>query len=286
MSAWRLADRSIELDHPVIMGVLNVTPDSFSDGGAFFGIDSALERAARLVADGAEIIDIGGESTRPGADPVSADVEISRVAPIIEQVSRTGVVVSVDTMKPEVARAAVEAGARIINDVTGFVNPAMRRVAADTGVGVVIMHMQGSPRTMQLDPHYDDVVTEVCDHLAARAALCVLDGVASSSICVDPGIGFGKTVEHNLALLDRLDRLVALGYPVMLGASRKSFLGRILGIEEPELRDGATAVTTALGVDRGAMVFRVHDPARSREAAALAWAIVESRVLRRHPGMT
>jgi dihydropteroate synthase len=286
MSVWHLADRSIELDHPVMMGVLNVTPDSFSDGGAFLGIDAALEQAARLVAGGAEIIDVGGESTRPGADPVPADVEISRVVPIIEQVARTGVVVSVDTMKPEVARAAISAGARIINDVSGFGDPAMRRVAADTGVGIVIMHMQGSPRTMQLDPRYEDVVTEVCNHLATRAGLCMAEGVAASSICLDPGIGFGKTVEHNLTLLDELDRLVALGYPVMLGASRKSFLGRILGLGEPELRDHATAVTTAMGVDRGAMVFRVHDPASSREAAALAWAIVESRVLRRHPGIT
>lgn len=281
MSVWSLGDRSIDLDHPVMMGVLNVTPDSFSDGGVFLDLERALVGAARLVADGAEIIDVGGESTRPGADPVPVELEICRVVPVIERVSRTGVVVSIDTMKPEVARAATEAGARIINDVSGFVDPAMRRVAADTGAGIVIMHMQGSPRTMQLDPHYDDVVTEVSDHLAGQAALCMADGVAASAICLDPGIGFGKTVEHNLRLLDRLDRVVALGYPVLLGASRKSFLGRILGIDEPELRDEATAVTTALGVDRGAMVFRVHDPARSRKAAALAWAIVEGRVPRR-----
>jgi dihydropteroate synthase len=284
MSTWRLCDRSIVLDHPVLMGVLNVTPDSFSDDGVFLDVDAAMQHAARLLADGAEIVDVGGESTRPGADPVGVDVEIARVVPVIEHLASGGVTVSIDTMKPEVARAAIDAGARIINDVTGFTDPAMRRVAAESGAGIVIMHMQGSPRTMQLEPRYGDVVAEVGDHLASQARQCIADGIDSSSICIDPGIGFGKTLAHNLELIDELGALVSLGYPVMVGASRKSFLGRILDIPEPGRRDLATAITTALAVERGALLFRVHDPASSRQAAAIAWAIVETRVLRHHSG--
>lgn len=284
MNLWCIRDTEIRLDHPVLMGVLNVTPDSFSDGGADADAAAALERAMRLVDSGAEIIDVGGESTRPGAEPVPAALELGRVIPVIQLLSAAGIVVSTDTMKPEVAIAAIEAGARIINDVSGFTDPAMRAVAAETGAGIVIMHMQGVPATMQEDPRYNDVVAEVVGFLGKRAEECIAAGVDRSSICLDPGIGFGKTIEHNLALLDELAVLVSLGYPVMVGASRKGFLGRIVDIPEANRRDLATAVTTALGVERGAMVFRVHEPGVSREAARLAWAMVESRALRHQPG--
>lgn len=284
MNLWRIRDTAIRLDHPILMGVLNVTPDSFSDGGADSDAEAAVERAMRLVESGAEIIDVGGESTRPGAEPVPATEEITRVATVIQRLSTARIVVSIDTMKPEVAKEAIGAGARIINDVTGFTDPTMRAVAAETGAGIVIMHMQGTPATMQDDPSYSDVVAEVVGFLGQRADECMAAGVDRSSICVDPGIGFGKTIAHNLALLDELDALVSLGYPVMVGASRKGFLGRILDIPEANRRDLATAVTTALGVERGAMVFRVHEPGVSREAARLAWAMVESRALRHQPG--
>jgi dihydropteroate synthase len=227
-----------------------------------------------LVAEGADVVDVGGESTRPGADPVPADVELDRVLPVIRGLAAAGIVTSVDTMKPEVADAALEAGAEIVNDVSGFGDPEMRAVAARWSCGVVIMHMQGDPRTMQLDPCYDDVVGEVGEHLADRARLCREAGVDAGSICVDPGIGFGKTVEHNLELLRRMDEIVALGYPVMVGASRKSFLGRLLDLPDPTERDLATAITVAMGVERGAILARVHEPVPSHQAARLAWAIV------------
>lgn len=286
MTGWRVRDRVLAVDGPLIMGVLNVTPDSFSDGGTYLDRAAAIERGRRLVADGAGVVDVGGESTRPGAEPVPAEVEIDRVVPVVEALSAEGIVVSVDTMKPEVAAAAVSAGASIINDVTGMTDPDMRRVAAVTGVGVVVMHMQGSPRTMQLDPTYDDVVSDVGRYLEEQATRCVADGIAQDVICIDPGIGFGKTVRHNLELIDGLGSLVELGYPVMLGASRKSFLGRLLDLAEPEQRDLATAITTALAVERGARVVRVHDPASSREAARLVRAILESRSPRRLTGLT
>lgn len=261
-----------------MVGILNVTPDSFSDGGAHLDTLAAITHARALTAAGAEVIDVGGESTRPGARPVEADEEAARVLPVIERLAAEGIVVSVDTMKPAVAAAAIEAGAEIINDVGGFSDPGMRELAAATGAGIVIMHMQGTPRTMQDDPRYGDVVGDIRAFLADRARVCLAAGVEPASICVDPGIGFGKTSAHNLELIDRLDELASLGYPVMVGASRKSFLGRLLDIPEPSERDAATAVVTALAVERGAMIFRVHDPASSREAARLAWAIVESRV--------
>jgi dihydropteroate synthase len=267
----------VDLDRPLLMGVLNVTPDSFSDGGRLTDVEDACRAARRLVAEGADIIDVGGESSRPGAAEVSTLEEIRRVVPVIEQLATEGFVVSVDTMKPDVAAAAIAAGAEIVNDITGFTNPNMRAVAAESGVGVVVMHMQGNPRTMQIDPLYGDVVSEVGAYLAGQAGLCRADGIDRGRIVVDPGIGFGKTVEHNLTLVDRLDELVAGEYPVMVGASRKSFLGRILDIADPADRDVATAITTAIAVERGAKVIRVHEPAVSLQAARLAWAIVSNR---------
>ena len=256
------------------MGVLNVTPDSFSDGGVNLLRADAVRAGLAMVEQGAALIDVGGESTRPGSSAVSTQEELRRVVPVIEDLAAEGVVVSVDTSKPEVARAAVDAGAEIVNDVTAIATEDMRSVVAETGVGVVLVHMQGSPPTMQVDPSYDDVLADVMAFLGQRARALIGQGVAASAIALDPGIGFGKTTAHNLELIDRLDELARLGFPVVLGASRKTFLGKVTGIVDPTSRDGATSVTTALGFERGARVFRVHDVASSLTALRVAAAIV------------
>ena len=274
-ASWLVRRREILLDHTLVMGILNVTPDSFSDGGRYLAPDRALQFAQEMVEAGADIIDVGGESTRPGSLPVGADDEIARVAPVIGPLAARGIVVSVDTMKTEVARAAIEAGAAIVNDVTALAAEGMAEVCAATGVGVVLAHMAGDPRTMQLDPTYEDVVTEVATFLSARAAAAILSGIDSRSIVVDPGIGFGKTVAHNLALIARLDRLAALDWPVLVGTSRKSFLGAITGREVGD-RDTASAVTSAVAAIGGAAVIRVHNVADGRDAARLADAMVRS----------
>jgi dihydropteroate synthase len=259
------------------MGVLNVTPDSFSDGGLYLEKSEALAAGREMVAQGAGIIDVGGESTRPGAGPVPADEELRRVIPVIEALAAEGAVVSVDTSKPVVARAAFEAGAEIINDVTAASEGGMSELMGEWGPGVILMHMQGTPRTMQQDPVYQDVVGEVAVFLGDRAHRVIGAGVDPASVAIDPGIGFGKTVRHNLELIDGLGKLAGLGFPVVLGASRKSFLGKLTGIEDPGSRDQATAVTTALGFERGARVFRVHDVASSLAALRLAAAIVTTQ---------
>ena len=256
------------------MGVVNVTPDSFSDGGESFQVDDAIRRGLALREQGASIIDVGGESTRPGTDPVPVDEEKRRVLPVVEGLVSRGVLVSVDTSKSEVAGAAIELGAEIINDVNACGSPGMVEVVGAAGVGVVLMHMQGQPRTMQVSPVYSDVVAEVREFLAERIEAVVVAGADRASVAVDPGIGFGKTVRHNLELLNRLEELARMGYPVVLGTSRKSFLGKLTGIAEPGRRDDVTAVTTALGFERGARVFRVHDVPSSRDALAVAGAIV------------
>ena len=263
------------------MGVLNLTPDSFSDGGAHVSDVEAIEYGLRLLDAGADIIDIGGESTRPGADAVDEQTEIARVAPVVQALAAQGGIVSIDTMKPAVARMALDAGAEIINDVSGFRDPAMRSIAAESGAGIVIMHMLGTPRTMQLSPNYRDVVSEVSSYLAGQARLCRADGVEPGAVCVDPGIGFGKSIDHNLELLAGLGEIVALGHPVLVGASRKSFLGRLLDIPVAADRDLATAIVTAMAVERGVAVVRVHDVAGSLCAAQLAQAIVVAGVERR-----
>lgn len=276
--AWKLRSTSLTLDRPLLVGVVNVTPDSFSDGGLYHDTGTAIAHARSLVAAGADVVDVGGESTRPGADPVDAATEIRRVHPVIEALASDGVVVSIDTAKADVARVAVEAGAQIINDVAAGSDPGMLEVMAETGAGVVLMHMKGTPRTMQDDPRYDDVVAEVRDFLVQRAAAATARGVDRRSIVIDPGIGFGKTTEHNLELLRRLPDLVATGYPVLVGTSRKAFLGRITGIQDARDRDVATAATTALAVASGAAVIRVHDVTTSRQAAQVAWAIARVRI--------
>ena len=259
------------------MGVVNTTPDSFSDGGRWAEPHDAIRRGLQLWDDGADLVDVGGESTRPGARPVSAKEEQARVIPVIEELAARGIIVSVDTSKPEVAAAAVAAGAEIVNDVTGLGSPEMVDLCEETGVGVVIMHMQGEPRTMQADPTYGDVVSDVAAFLRDRTAAAVERGVESSRIVVDPGIGFGKTFEHNLALMAGIGDL-GNGQPVLIGASRKRFLGTILERagrpSEPDDRDMATAATVALAVAGGAAVVRVHNVADAVDAARTADAIV------------
>jgi dihydropteroate synthase len=271
---WKLRSKSLDVSQGVIMGVINVTPDSFSDGGLHLDSVAAIAAARQMMEQGADVVDIGGESTRPGAEAVPAIEEIRRVLPVVETLVADGAVVSIDTSKPDVARAALVAGAEIVNDVTAAATPDMSGVLGEWDAGVVLMHMKGTPRTMQLDPSYDDVVGEVAEFLGSRAQQLIETGVDPASIAIDPGIGFGKTVTHNLELIEGLGKLAGMGFPVVLGTSRKTFLGRVAGIEDPTLRDGVTAVTTALGFERGARVFRVHDVASSRAALSLAAAIV------------
>jgi dihydropteroate synthase len=266
------------LDRPLLMGIVNVTPDSFSDGGRFDSTETAIVRSRELIEAGADLIDVGGESTRPGSESVAASVEIERVVPVIEVLAAEGAVVSVDTTKAEVASRALAAGAEVVNDVTAGGDPDLFPVVAEAGAGLVLMHMQGTPRTMQDNPRYDDVVAEVAAFLLDRAEAAVAAGVDPASIVIDPGIGFGKTRDHNLELIRCLGELVATGWPVMVGASRKGFLGRITGEQDPARRDVATAAVTALAVARGAAVIRVHDVASSRQAAAVAWAVARARI--------
>src|SRR4051794_2455703 len=242
---------------PLVMGVVNVTPDSFSDGGLYFSLDAAVAHAEQLAGEGAAILDVGGESTRPGASPVPLADEIERIVPVVERLR--DVRVSIDTRKAAVASAALDAGASIVNDVSAFRHdPAMAGVVADAGAGCCLMHMLGDdPRTMQSDPRYVDVVSDVKAFLSERLAFAVSEGVAEERVWLDPGIGFGKTIEHNLELLRRLDEIVALGRPVVVGASRKSFLGKLTGRPEQE-RDVATVATTVMAFERGASIFRVH----------------------------
>ena len=257
---------------PVVMGVVNVTPDSFSDGGRYVAARDAIARGHGLVAQGAAILDVGGESTRPGAEPVGAEEELRRVAPVLEGLAGAGARLSIDTTKVAVARAALAAGARVVNDVSALrFDPGLAGVVAAAGCEVCLMHMLGEPRTMQHDPRYDDVVADVKAFLEERLAFAVAEGIAEERVWLDPGIGFGKTVAHNLELLRRLDELVALGRPVVVGTSRKAFLGRITGREVGE-RVAGTIATSVLALERGATIFRVHDVAPVADALAVATA--------------
>jgi dihydropteroate synthase len=252
------------------MGVVNVTPDSFSDGGEFFSADAALAHCRELVDQGADILDIGGESTRPGAQPVAADEEVRRVLPVIDGAAASGARISIDTTKVEVARRALHAGASIVNDVSAFrFEPELAGVVADAGADCCLMHMLGEPRTMQDDPRYDDVVADVKAFLEERMAFATSAGVPEERIWLDPGIGFGKTLDHNLEILRRLDEIVALGRPVVVGTSRKSFLGKLTGKPEKERLPG-TIATNVLALTRGAEIFRVHDVAEVAEALRVA----------------
>ena len=252
------------------MGVVNVTPDSFSDGGVNFDPADAVASARRMLAEGAEIVDVGGESTRPGAEGVSAVEELRRVVPVLEQLS--GAPVSIDTSKAEVARRALELGAELVNDVTALRgDPGLAEVVAESGAYLCLMHMQGEPRTMQADPRYEDVVSEVAAFLEERLSAAVAAGIAEERICLDPGIGFGKTVEHNFELVQSPDELTALGRPVVIGFSRKSSLGKLLG--DPQATTGSVAASVGAAVaayERGATILRVHDVREHVEALAAA----------------
>jgi dihydropteroate synthase len=266
-----------------LMGIVNVTPDSFSDGGRFLERDAAIEHGRRLVGEGADIIDVGGESTRPGAEPVSAEEELRRVQPVIAGLGEVDwgparPQISIDTTKASVARAALEAGASLVNDVSALRGDGeMAGVVADSGAECCLMHMLGEPRTMQRDPHYDDVVDDVKAFLAARLEFAVREGIGERRVLLDPGIGFGKTVAHNLELLRRLDELSELGRPIVIGTSRKSFLGRIAGEQGDPERLAGTLASNVLALERGASVFRVHDVAPVREALAVAAATLGGR---------
>lgn len=261
------------LRRPAVMGVLNVTPDSFSDGGLNYDPAAAIATGRRLLDEGAAIVDVGGESTRPGSAGVSADEELRRVVPVLEGLA--GAPVSIDTTKAAVARRALELGAELVNDVTALRgDPGLAEVIAEAGAYVCLMHMQGEPRTMQAAPRYEDVVGEVAAFLEERLAFAVAAGIPEENVCLDPGIGFGKTVEHNLELIRRLDVLVALGRPVLVGISRKSTLGRVLG--DPEATAGSAAASVGAAVaafDRGASILRAHDVREHVEALAVAAAI-------------
>lgn len=263
---------------PVIMGILNVTPDSFSDGGEYLETGAAATRAAEMLGEGTGIIDVGGESTRPGSDPVPADEEARRVVPVIREIlsARPEAVISIDTYHAATAEAAIEAGAGIVNDISALNGDSrMASVVAEAGCPVVLMHMLGEPKTMQQSPQYDDVVAEVREFLARRAEAAISAGVVPENVILDPGIGFGKTLKHNLALVENLDAIADLGYPLLFGASRKSFIGKVSGGEAGERLFG-TVATSVLAYERGATIFRVHDVRANREALEVAAAVVNA----------
>jgi len=262
-----------------VMGVVNVTPDSFSDGGRYLDPEAAVAHGLRLAREGAAVLDVGGESTRPGAEPVPVDEELRRVVPVIEGLASSGaeVALSIDTTKLDVARAALDAGAVMVNDVSALrFDPDLAGLVAERRAGCCLMHMLGEPRTMQREPRYDDVVADVKAFLEERLAFAVGEGVSEERVWLDPGIGFGKTVEHNLALLRRLDEIAAIGRPVVIGTSRKSFLGKLAGGRDEGERLPGTIATNVLALERGATVFRVHDVAEMVDALTVAAATVGS----------
>ena len=273
---WRCREREIVCgERTLLMGIVNVTPDSFSDGGAFLDTDSAVAHAMQLAAEGADLLDVGGESTRPGSEEVPADEELARVVPVVERlVHEVDLPIGVDTRKMAVARAGLEAGAAIVNDVTAGADPEMLALVRDAGAGMVLMHMRGEPKTMQTDPHYDDVVTEVRDFLAGRVGAAVAAGVPRSHLCVDPGIGFGKNLDHNLEILRAIGSFRELRTPVLVGASRKRFIGQLTGVEDPADRMEGTAGAVAWCAAQGVDIVRVHDVQQMRRVVNVVDAIV------------
>jgi dihydropteroate synthase len=275
---WKIGDRIFDLSRQgLIMGILNVTPDSFSDGGKFFTVEKAVEHGLRMAAEGAQIIDVGGESTRPGAESVAAEEELSRVIPVIEKLrARIDMTVSIDTSKAQIARAAIQAGASIVNDVTGGRgDKKMMPLVAENKSAFVIMHMQGTPQTMQLEPRYNDVVSEVADFFRQQYGRAIECGIDPMAIAFDPGIGFGKTLEHNLELLAQLDRLRAHDRPLVVGISRKSFLAKVTGSPEISDRLAPAVALTSLSRARGADVFRVHDVKENVNALRVTEAVLQ-----------
>ena len=272
---WRCGRFELALDRPLVMGVLNVTPDSFSDGGQHEDPVAAATHGERVIAQGAAILDIGGESTRPGSAPVASAEELARVRPVVLRFAADGMVpVSIDTRRADVAAACVEAGASIINDISGFRDPRMVEVAASCDAGVCVAHMLGEPGTMQDSPRYDDVVAEVGGYLVAQATMLEAAGVARERIAIDPGIGFGKAFEHNLALLRATSELAMLGYPLVVGVSRKRFIGALTGVGPPQERLGGSIAAALFAAERGASVVRVHDVAQTVEALAVLTALL------------
>jgi dihydropteroate synthase len=275
VAVWQCRDRSLDLATPVVMGILNVTPDSFSDGGRFAQRDAALAHARRMIGEGASIVDIGGESTRPGASPATLDEELARVIPVIEALrAESPVFISVDTSKPEVMRAATRAGADMINDVRALTDPGALDAAAATGAGICLMHMLGEPRTMQEAPRYDDVVTDVASFLASRIAACRDAGIGTAKLAIDPGFGFGKRIADNLALLKHLGRFRELGAALAVGLSRKSMLARLTGRAVDDRIAGSVALA-AIAVLNGARIVRAHDVAATLDAVRVAAATVQ-----------
>lgn len=264
----------LDMTRPHVMGIVNVTPDSFSDGGKYSSVDLAVEHALQLIAEGADILDIGGESTRPGADPVSLDEELRRVIPVIEALSKiTTVPISIDTYKPEVMRAAIQAGADIVNDICALREDGALEIVANSNAGVCLMHMQGIPQTMQINPQYTDVVAEVKQFLADRVEACLVHGIARARIMLDPGFGFGKTTAHNVALIQHLGSFVELGFPLLVGLSRKSVLGRIAGGDEQQ-RLHAGLAASVISVMKGAKIVRVHDVKATVDALKVVAAVM------------
>jgi len=275
---WKVGGRIVDLSrHGMIMGVLNVTPDSFSDGGEFFSIDKAVARGLEIAAEGARIVDVGGESTQPGAEVVGVEEELRRVIPVIERLqAKIDIFISIDTSKSEVAKAALDAGASIINDVTGGRgDEKMLPLAAKRNAAFIIMHMQGNPETMQVAPHYDDVVSEVADFFLQRYARALECGIDPMAIAFDPGIGFGKTLEHNLELIDRLGALRVQERPLVVGVSRKSFLAKLVGSSDMSDRLAPTVALTSLLRSRGANIIRVHDVKENVDALRVTEAVLQ-----------
>jgi len=274
---WRCRERVFDFqDCVLVMGVLNVTPDSFSDGGRFSEPPAAIEHGRKLLEEGADLLDVGGESTRPGSSPVPPEEQWRRVGPVVTRLAAEGACVSIDTASPWVAERAIAAGAQVVNDITALADPAMGPLVARTGAGLVLMHMQGTPATMQLDPRYDDVASEVAAALAERRQAARRAGVAEERLALDPGVGFGKALDHNLALLARLSRLAALGRPLVVGVSRKSFLGKLLDLPvDQRLEAGLGAA--AIAVFEGASIVRTHDVAPTVRAVRVALALRAAR---------
>lgn len=270
LKAIKCRNHILNFDKPLVMGILNVTPDSFSDGGLFFDADKAVGHAKQMIGDGADIIDVGGESTRPGSEPISDEDEFARIEPIIKKIVDLDAPISVDTYKPYVARKCIELGAHIINDITGLRNQAMIDLATELKVPVVIMHMKGEPKNMQQNPTYKDVVNDIREFLREKILKAKKAGI--NDIIVDPGIGFGKTTEHNLQILRRLNEFTELGCPVMVGPSRKSFIGNITGLKVGERLEG-TLASAAIAVMNGANIIRVHDVRACKRAVQIADAI-------------
>ncbi|MGE0001390.1 MAG: dihydropteroate synthase [Fimbriimonadaceae bacterium] len=271
-----MAGFELPAGRPAVMAILNVTPDSFSDGGKFLDPAAAVEHGLRMMEEGADLVDVGGESTRPGADPVPNEVELERTVPVVDALCRSGVPVSIDTSKAEVAEACLGVGASVVNDVTGVSTTEMLAVLLRSNCHVCVMHMQGDPRTMQAAPTYADVVADVASWLADRCCVLETGGVARERLWIDPGIGFGKTFEHNLALIGNLDRIVTLGYPVLVGLSRKSFLGTALGGASVEDRLEGGLAAQVIAQYLGARIVRTHDPLQTRRAAEVASQVVSA----------